>query len=300
MGSARACQPGGDASARGREPPGERAGGREREDQHRRAPGTAEDGQRHGERRRDRGTDLDAAGVDAGDEQRAVREALLDGHHHERVAQAHADGDRHVSAITANAPGRTARATPPPAIRARAKETARMAPDPRGQRRCGRREHAHADHRDRGEQRRHGVADPERVLGPRQDRAEPHQLRPQREGGEPERRRSGRGVPAAHRRHSPVLVARLPLLDERRHALGEVVRSAQQPVGEALELHGDRERRVLRLRRSRAWRCAARAPGGPRARPRGSPRPRPGRPRGRPRRAVPSPAPRPPRPVARA
>ena len=41
-----------------------------------------------------RRADLDAAGVDARDEQRAVGEALLDGDDHERVAEAHADGDR--------------------------------------------------------------------------------------------------------------------------------------------------------------------------------------------------------------
>ena len=81
-----------------------------------------------------------------------------------------------VSAITANAPGRTARATPPPAISASATVTARMAPTRAA---SGAAAGANTPMPITGmarEQRRHRVADAERVLRPRQHRAEPDEL----------------------------------------------------------------------------------------------------------------------------
>ena len=164
------------AAARGRDPPHERRGGREREDEHRRPPGTAGIGKRNREPGGDRRADLDATRVQARDEHRTIREALLDGHDHERVAEAHADADGNRQRDH----GERARQDRAPDAAAgdqgeRDRDRADGA-DARGERRRGGREHAHADHGDGAQQRRHRVADAERVLRPRQHRAEPDEL----------------------------------------------------------------------------------------------------------------------------
>ena len=52
---------------------------------------------------------------------------------------------------------------------------------------------------------------------------------------------------------SPPLELRPSLLAERLDALAEVVRRAEQPAGEPLELEPDLERRVVDVVRGRAW-----------------------------------------------
>ncbi len=167
------------AAVRRRQPPDQRGGGCQGEDEHGCPPGAADIGERHREPRGDRRADLDPTGVDARDEHGVIGEALLDGDDHERVAEPHADADRHRQRDHGEGPGQDR--SPDTADRDQRQGDGDRAngAHARGQR-CGRRcEDAHPDHGNGPEQRRHGVADAERVLCARQHRAEADELRAQ-------------------------------------------------------------------------------------------------------------------------
>ena len=101
-----------------------------------------------------------------GAEQRARRQTALDGKRHQRVAERHADPDRHAStSSTQRGAGGPARAMPATATSTSAARDGAVRADARREHGGRRGEEAHAQHRDRHEQSRDRVRDAEARAG---------------------------------------------------------------------------------------------------------------------------------------
>ena len=183
--------------------------GRQRQRDQGAPPASEDGGERHRDRRRDGGTELDPRRVDAGARRRLLRHGLADGERRERGSDPHADPD----------PPRQEHHEPR-ARRHRAQDPERpdqrepdrhRAPraEPGGEVGGDRREEPHAEHRDRAEQPDERVRRVEVVLDVVDQRPDADDLRPQRERGEEEagEGRSG-GATGSQRPAAPAVFAR--------------------------------------------------------------------------------------------
>ena len=175
----------------------------EREQRHARdrdqgaAPAVEPARERHRQRRRSGGADLDPRRVDARAHGRPVLEVLLDGDRRQRVAEPHPDPDG--PGEEDDEPHRRHR-RPEDAEDPDQRETDRHRaprPDPGREVRGDGREQAHAEDGDRAQQPDDRVRRPERVLDHRDQRPDPDDLRAQRQRREEERdeRRRRGGAP---------------------------------------------------------------------------------------------------------
>ena len=166
-------------------------GGRERDQG---ASPPPEDGcERHGDRRRDGGAELDSRRVDACPRRRALGHGLPDGERRRRVADAHADPERQSERDHEPRARDHAAQDPEHADQHEADRHREPRAEPRREGRTDRREHPHAEHGDRSEEPRDRVRRVEVVLDLPDQRPDADHLRAQRERREEEPRQRSRG-----------------------------------------------------------------------------------------------------------